>query len=97
MPCYLGRDNDRKRESSSAISSVTSSKKLKVNIPGRTGISGPLTSSVLSSERAPSGIEPWESLTAECDPESVLEVVMNHIHSGCVEKAVNNKELYSII
>lgn len=82
-----------KREGSSTSLPVPSSKKMKVNMPVRSGLPGPSSAaSLLPVERLnppqPTNIEPWEAFAVECEITDLFENVINNMQTGNVEKAV---------
>lgn len=76
-----------KREgSSSSLTAVPPSKKIKVAIPGGRAIPGPSSSSIMPLERM--GTEPWEALAIECDSCELFENIMAAVNAGNTDKAV---------
>lgn len=85
-------DKLKREGSSSALTSVSSPKKLKV-IPGaRPGISGTSGSGLISMERlgvGQTGVEPWESQVTECDVTEIFETIIEHATTENMDKAVS--------
>jgi hypothetical protein len=80
-------DKLKREGSSSSLSGVPPSKKMKVALPGaRTGIAGTSTSSMIPLERM--GVEPWEALAVDCESADLFENIMSAVNSGNNEKAV---------
>lgn len=86
-------DKLKREASSSGLTTVPPSKKLKVNLPGtRPGIPGASGSALLSLDRmgpGTTGVEPWEALATECEVNELFENVVTQITSESTDKAVS--------
>lgn len=84
---------ERKREASSSIQGLPPSKKIKSGISNRSPTIGVVNApSHIVGDRPGvppiAGVEPWESLTIDCDPIELFENVVTCVSSGNMDKAV---------
>ena len=80
-------DKLKREGSSSSLSAVPPSKKMKVTLPGaRPGMPGPSSSSMMPIERM--GVEPWEALATDCESAELFENIMTAVNAGNTDKAV---------
>ncbi|XP_063908867.1 integrator complex subunit 1 isoform X2 [Zophobas morio] len=80
-------DKLKREGSSSSLSAVPPSKKMKVTLPGaRPGMPGPSSSSMMPIERM--GVEPWEALATDCESAELFENIMTAVNAGNTDKAI---------
>lgn len=86
-------DKLKREASSSGLTPVPPSKKMKVNLPGtRPGIPGASGSGLLPLDRmgpGTTGVEPWEALATECEVNELFDNVVNQIVNESTDKAVS--------
>ncbi|KAJ8920096.1 hypothetical protein NQ315_011751 [Exocentrus adspersus] len=82
-------DKLKREGSSSGLTAVPPSKKMKVNLPGsRPGTSG---AGLLPLDRIGSsnaGVEPWEALATECETNELFESIVTQLSNENTDKAV---------
>ncbi|KAG5898788.1 hypothetical protein JTB14_010998 [Gonioctena quinquepunctata] len=85
-------DKLKREASSTSLTPVNPSKKMKVNLPGtRPGITSASGSGLLPIDRmsaGQTGVEPWESLIVECDVSEMFESIVTQITNDNMDKAV---------